>query len=87
MAITRKESNYVVMGGVDVVEGVKSGFHMARSWLMIVQREEGVGGSKVRACKNGKPSDATNENLIGLHAMNLSRRHVVSLGFRDGIDR
>ncbi len=86
MTVMGREGNAVVVGGVDIIEGVEGGFHVVSGRSMIVGREEGVNGSKIRACVSGKPTNATDKTLVGFPVSNLSRRHIVGLGFRDGIN-
>ncbi len=72
---------------MDLVKSVKCGFHVASKRTMIVGVEKGMNGSKVWLCADGKPTNATNETLVGFLVTNLIGRHVVSLKFRYDIYR
>jgi hypothetical protein len=70
----RSESNAIVMGGVNVMKSVESGFHVAWRRLTAVWSEEGVSGGNVRASGAGQPTNASNQTLICFRTPNLSRR-------------
>ncbi len=77
-SIVGGEGDTLVMGGVDVVKDVQRGLHVTRRRLIHVGGKEGVGGSDVRACNRGQPTNAADETLISVHPLDL-RRRVISI--------
>jgi hypothetical protein len=83
---SRSERYTVVMCRVDIVECIEGRLHMAKGWLVTVRWKKGVNGWEVKSCRMRRPSNTTNETLIGLFATNLSRQIVVIGRRSDGID-
>jgi len=82
-----EEGDDIVMGRVNVVEGIYSGLHVSNGRFITVGRKEGVNSREVRVSREGQPTYTSNKTLICLSPTNEGREIIWFIRRCDRVNR